>query len=390
VVIVLRLLFAPGAFAVLYYAARPVFFETVLKHGILFLAIGGALSLGGVAVSIAVASVSPIAVATAVLVASLAVYLVGATFHRAQEWLDLRIFRRPDYARRLTELLVVMAGCADAARLQADAADHTAETLGAAWVRFAPAVPDHTAIAVAIGTSPRIDEFLAVGPRRRGHAYSGADIAFTEAVAAHYRSMLEASRARQAQQLATTAELRALRAQINPHFLFNALTLLAEKVRAMPGAERLVLNLAEVFRFALDSTQHDAVPLRSELAAIEAYLQIEGERFGDQLRWTIDVPESLRDTPIPPMLLQPLVENSIRHGLAMSPLGGTVTVAALQAASGIQLTVADDGAGFIPGAARERIGLANVRARVEHAGGTWHLQTAPGAGTTITLGVGAK
>jgi signal transduction histidine kinase len=389
-VVVLRLLIAPSAFAVLYYAARPVFFQAVLKHGLLFLVIGGGLSLAAMAASLATPTLSPMVLASAVLGGSVGVYLVGVVLRRANEWLDQRIFQQPDYPGRLNDLLAALAGCGDPAGLRNTVAHLTAEALGAAWARVTPTVPDDSAVAVAIGTFAQVNEFLAVGPRHRGHAYSGADVAFMEAVAAHYRSVLEANRARHAHQLATIAELRALRAQINPHFLFNALTLLAEKVQALPGAERLVLNLAEVFRFALESTQQDAVPLRSELAAIEAYLQIEGERFGDLLRWTIDVPDELRDTPIPPMVLQPLVENSIRHGLAVSPRGGTVSVTALQSGSGVRLTVADDGAGFTPGATRERIGLANVRARVEHAGGTWHLQTAPGLGTTITLGVGAK
>jgi two-component system LytT family sensor kinase len=283
-----------------------------------------------------------------------------------------------------------MARSPDTAALRATVASHTAEALGATWAHLGRAVVANSAVAVGIGTPTQVCGFLSVGPRRRGHAYSAADMTFVEAVAAHYLSVLEASHARNAQHAATVAELRALRAQINPHFLFNALTLLAERVRAQPGAERLVLNLAEIFRFALESTQHDTVPLRAELAAIEAYLQIEGERFGHLLRWTIDVPDDLRDTPIPPMVLQPLVENAIRHGLAATPNGGTVRVIASHTGASVLLTVADDGAGFTPGFTQERVGLSNVRARVEHAGGKWHLHAAPGAGTMITMEVGVQ
>jgi signal transduction histidine kinase len=390
VVVGLRLLFVPSAFAVLYYAARPVFFEAVLKHGLLFAGIGGAFSIAGGVAAVTIPALSPLAIASAVLGASVIVYLVGISVHAATEWLDERIFRRPDYARHLNDLLVAMASSPHMPDLQTTVAAHTAEALGAVWARLAPQVPSESAIAIGIGTPAHRRGFLVVGPRHRGHSYSAADVAFVEAVSAHYLSVLEASHARHAQRIATVAELRALRAQINPHFLFNALTALAEKVRSEPAAERLVLNLAELFRFALDSTQHDTVPLRTELAAIEAYLQIERERFGDLLRWTIDVPDELRDMPIPPMVLQPLVENSIRHGLAVSPHGGTVTVAAVRVTSGVRLTVADDGAGFVPGVAPERVGLANVRARVEHAGGTWHLHAAPGAGTVISMEVGLR
>jgi signal transduction histidine kinase len=389
VVVSLRLLFVPSAFAVLYYAARPVFFEAVLKHGLLFVGIGSAFSIAGGVAAVTIPALSPLAIASAVLGASVIVYLVGISVHAATEWLDERIFGRPDYARHLNDLLVAMASSLHMPDLRTTVGAHTAEALGAVWARLAPQIPSESAIAIGIGTPADRRGFLAVGPRHRGHSYTAADVAFVEAVAAHYLSVLEASHARHAQRIATVAELRALRAQINPHFLFNALTALAEKVRSEPAAERLVLNLAELFRFALDSTQHDTVPLRAELAAIEAYLQIERERFGDLLRWTIDVPDELRNMSIPPMVLQPLVENSIRHGLAASPHGGTVTVAASQSATGVRLTVTDDGAGFLPSVTPERVGLANVRARVEHAGGKWHVHAQPGAGTVISMELSA-
>ena len=388
-VIGLRLLFVPSAFAVLYYAARPVFFEAVLKHGLLFVVVSAVVSIVGLGASVALPTLSPIAVAGTVLGASMATYLVGVLLHTGAEWLDERIFRRPNYSGCLNRLLVAMASCPDAAILQTTIADQTADALGAVWARLAEDVPADSALAVGIGTPTHVRTFLSVGPRRRGHAYSPADLAFVEAVAAHYLSVLEANHARHAQHVATVAELRALRAQINPHFLFNALTLLAERVRAHPSTERLVLNLAEIFRFALDSTLHDTVPLRQELAALEAYLHIEGERFGDRLQWTIDVPDDLRNTPIPPMVLQPLVENAIRHGLSATAHGGSVRVVASQIGTRVQLTVADDGAGFSPGVTPERVGLANVRSRVEQSGGTWRLHTAPGEGTMITMEVGA-
>jgi two-component system sensor histidine kinase LytS len=283
-----------------------------------------------------------------------------------------------------------MATCSDALALRTTVAAQAAETLGATWAQLGSEAAANSAVVVGIGTPQQVRGYLSVGPHLQGRGYTGADIAFLDAAAAHYLSVLEASDARRAEHAATVAELRALRAQINPHFLFNALSLLAERVRVQPGAERLVLNLAELFRFALESTRYDTIPLRAELAAIEAYLQIEGERFGDGLRWTIDVPDDLRDTPIPPMLLQPLVENAIRHGLAATSHGGAVTVVASQVGSRVRLTVADNGAGFTPGVTPERVGLPNVRARVEHAGGTWQLRAAPGGGTMITMEVGAR
>jgi LytS/YehU family sensor histidine kinase len=269
-------------------------------------------------------------------------------------------------------------------------AEHASETLGAAWGRFTTEPGDDAVVAIGVGALGHTNGYFTLGPRRRGSRYTPSDIAFLEAVAAHYLSVLEADRARAARSDATLAELRSLRAQINPHFLFNALTLLAEKVRQVPAAERMVLNLAEVFRFALDSTQRDSVPLRAELAHVRAYLEIQAERFGDRLRWTIDAPEAVLETDVPPMVLQPLVENAVTHGISARPKGGTVRVTAAETDGRLHLTVSDDGVGFTPTSTAERVGLANVRARVAYAGGAWHLHTAPGAGTMITLEVGRR
>ena len=102
--------------------------------------------------------------------------------------------------------------------------------------------------------------------------------------------MLDGFDARESTRLATIAELKALRAQINPHFLFNALTTLAEMAHSQPATERAILNLSRVFRYALDATQHELVPLGEEIDAIRAYLEIEAERFDDRLRFDIAVP----------------------------------------------------------------------------------------------------
>jgi two-component system sensor histidine kinase LytS len=204
-------------------------------------------------------------------------------------------------------------------------------------------------------------------------------------VAAQLAGQLEAFEAQESSQLAAAAELKALRAQINPHFLFNALSTVAELSRGQPEAERTILNLSQVFRYALESTQRERVPLGAEIDAIRAYLEIEATRFEEHLRFEIDVSEDARDTPIPPMLLQPLVENAVKHGLSSKVSGGKVVIAAARDNGHLHITVQDDGVGFDLDRKARGVGLSNVGARVERTGGSCHVQSIPGVGTRVTL-----
>ena len=181
------------------------------------------------------------------------------------------------------------------------------------------------------------------------------------------------------------AEVRALRAQINPHFLFNALNTIAHLAKTLPVVERAILHLADVFRHALEATRRDVVPLGDELTAIEAYLAIQSARYGAAIRAAVDVPVTLRAAPIPPMVIQPLVENAVQHGLAPKPNGGTVGIAARLANARLRITVADDGVGFEPEHTPYQVGIANVRSRVELAGGVCVVSSAPDRGTTVSL-----
>lgn len=159
------------------------------------------------------------------------------------------------------------------------------------------------------------------------------------------------------------AELRALRAQINPHFLFNALNTIRYFVRTdAEAARRLLLNLSEVFQRALRSGEF--VPLRDELSYVEAYLALEGARLGERLRveWVLEPHEhsqdggqsgqagesGLMDHQVPTLILQPIVENAIRHGVAKRPEGGSVRITVDQAAGALVLGVQDDGPGIEP------------------------------------------
>ena len=182
------------------------------------------------------------------------------------------------------------------------------------------------------------------------------------------------------------ARLAALQAQIRPHFLYNALNTISCLVRTRPDAARSLLGrLADLYRRTLRSGSDD-VTLAEELETLESYLEIERARFGDRLRVEVDVEESARDANVPPLLLQPLVENAILHGLSPRPEGGTVVVAARREAGNLVLEVRDDGVGY-DGAARG-VGLTNVADRLavrSGVAGCLEVDGEPGRGTRVRL-----
>jgi signal transduction histidine kinase len=198
------------------------------------------------------------------------------------------------------------------------------------------------------------------------------------------------------------AELRALRAQINPHFLFNALNTIRYFVRIDPeAARRLLLNLSEVFQRALRSGEF--VPLQDELSYVEAYLALEQARLDRRLRveWLPPV-EALRKSPlreqlVPTLILQPIVENAIVHGVSKKPEGGTVRIRAGQSDGILVLQVADDGPGMAPERLAEvldpnwagkSIGLRNVDGRLRALYGEAYrlaVESSVGQGTAVRI-----
>ncbi len=145
---------------------------------------------------------------------------------------------------------------------------------------------------------------------------------------------------------ALRAELAALRSRTNPHFLFNALNTIAALIAEDPPvAERAVERLAALLRFALDAGRHDAVPLHAELAAVEGYLELERLRFGDRMRTRIDVDPALLEVRVPPMSLQPLVENAVLHAVAARRAPTEIELSVRRDGAAIELCVRDDGPG---------------------------------------------
>ena len=176
------------------------------------------------------------------------------------------------------------------------------------------------------------------------------------------RRLLEEERARK---LATEARLSSLESRIHPHFLFNTLNSISALVREDPAkAERTVERLAALLRYSLDTGGRQLVPLRQELCVVHDYLEIEKTRFGDRLRYRIDIPAGLEDCEVPPMSLQLLVENSIKHAVSSSREGGEVLIAARTQGDTLRLAVTDDGPGFDQLALRHGHGLENLEERL--------------------------
>ena len=168
------------------------------------------------------------------------------------------------------------------------------------------------------------------------------------------------------------ARLDALRMQLNPHFLFNALNAVAAQVRGgRPDAAVTMLGgLGDLLRYALESSDELLVPLWQELAFLERYLEIERVRFEDRLEVRVHVPAELHDALVPALLLQPLVENAVRHGIAPRDASGRVEVEAHRDADDLVVAVRDDGVGLgagdrAAGKTAAGVGLTNTRARLE-------------------------
>lgn len=166
------------------------------------------------------------------------------------------------------------------------------------------------------------------------------------------------------------AQLRRLRSDLQPHFLFNTLNAVTTLVHTDPrAAEETVLKLIELLRTSMDAGNNAEVALADELDFVGRYLDLQKLRFGDRLRTHIDVadPDLLRAR-VPPLLLQPLVENSILHGIRSRPSGGQVGVRVFRDADALRLEVRDSGPGCDPNAAfrRDSIGVPNTRARLEY------------------------
>ncbi|MGA2197760.1 MAG: sensor histidine kinase [Bryobacteraceae bacterium] len=198
----------------------------------------------------------------------------------------------------------------------------------------------------------------------------GAALTVYETLSHHLREVTEELQTRQlaeerARQLATEARLSSLESRIHPHFLFNTLNSISALIREDPrAAERTVERLASLLRYSLDANARGLVPLRQETHIVQDYLEIEKTRFGDRLRYSVETPDALADFDVPPLSVQTLVENSIKHAIAVSRQGGEVRFAARLDAGRLVLEVSDDGPGFDALPLHRGHGLENLQERL--------------------------
>jgi len=212
----------------------------------------------------------------------------------------------------------------------------------------------------------------------------------------HWRELAAvrlAARVAQSEAAASAARLDALRLQVSPHFLFNALNTISALVRGqqLQPAVVALARLGDLLRVSLTSAAAPEVPLATELAHLALYLDIERERFGDRLSVDYEIAEEARSCLVPILCLQPLAENALRHGLAARPGPASLRVraAARDDRAELRIAVEDDGPGFpVGGTVGVGIGLSNTQARLTQlygAQGRVEIHSTPGRGATVTL-----
>jgi two-component system LytT family sensor kinase len=334
----------------------------------------------------------PSAVHAFMLVLSVNGLLFSIAFvdERVSKQVNRWLFRAPDYraetralALRLRDLddeLKIADAVEDAARRPLELSD--ARVIAAEGAGFPAALLDGETVErggdvlVPMATGGRVTHVLlaAPGPARPGLVSN--DVEYLRAIAALYGNRIGAlarerdaierqSREALLLQQVTEAELRALRAQINPHFLFNSLNTVADLIVRDPvRAETMTLRLASVFRHVLAHSSRPLTTVRDEIEFLRAYLYIEEARFGDRLRVEIAVDPAAAGEAVPSLILQPLVENALKHGLAPKPGPGHLTIAVDVEGDSLRLRVEDDGMGLSGRRESQGVGLANVAERL--------------------------
>ena len=418
----------PLALVILYQDYRFALADVFLKRALALVALVG-VALGLLLVAAPVLGDLSLAGGTRAVAALIALWIATAlvypTLRRGTALLvDRVLLRRPDYAEvrgdvaRRLEAATTVDGVLDAARdLLAGAlgADHAtwrelrdaATPADALLDRTRPARDGATA---RIPTAEPPAYAIVVGALAGGRRLLSDDLALLESVALLAGRRVDAIRVAdertrrdvreaEVQRLASEAELHALRAQLDPHFLFNTLNTLGYLMDVDAGRARATLrNVSDLLRAVLARSRRGLCTLGEEVELVRAYLAIEEARFEERLQATLDVPEALRGLLVPPLILQPLVENAVKHGIAPRRAGGAVTVTARVEAGGageervLRLTVRDTGAGASDAALRagraRGVGLENLERRLaRYYGETAGLRiaSAADAGTTAEV-----
>ncbi len=387
----------PLAFAILYQEYRFGFADLFLKRALTLLALVTIVFvswsllepslLGAPAGSPAVGVLLALWVCTALVFPWL--------HHQIAVFVDRIVLRRANYATVSERLAATLQACDSEQAVLRDVCATLAPALSAEWVGPSSgfSVPSQSQ-EIAIPTAEEPRTVLRIGKLASGRRLLSDDIVMLERVALLAARRIDALRLgderyarmlreREISTLAAEAELRALRAQINPHFLFNTLTTLGYLIQSTPArALDLLMHLTTLLRSALRS-EGELTTLGHERELVECYLQIERARFEERLETAIDIPDALLGVTIPSLIVQPLVENAVKHGIAGSRNGGRVVVRARLVADPedeLRITVRNSGAplrGRAP-SAEGGIGLENVERRL-------HCYYGDAAGLTLTL-----
>jgi signal transduction histidine kinase len=322
-------------------------------------------------------------------------------------WLDRRCLgRRFTHAEAARYFLTGLEGAIDSRELVERAGQHLGTIFqSSAALRMEPLSEfGDDGMQAPIRAGGDVVGAMIVQPRPHNLRFLSEDAALLASLAELFSFLLENLRLREKrlaqeqreQELILNAhrsELKALRAQINPHFLFNALNTIAGLIPRNPErAERTIEQLAEVFRYTLRRSDREWVRLDDELAAVRAYLDIEQTRFRERLRVTVNTSDGARDWRIPAMTVQTLVENAVKHGVAGITGPATVEIQAEVAGCRLRIEVRDNGPGFPPAAGRAAgsrpagYGLRNIRERLEgHFGGDASLEIERDAALGMTV-----
>ncbi|MGB9457868.1 MAG: histidine kinase [Bryobacteraceae bacterium] len=351
----------------LYYRQRLVFFDVLMKRGV-FLALG----LAALTAAIAVATRSLIRLpdsATPWLYAFLLFWLAAPWVYAQLARAIDRVWLRRSYS--LVEAERQFIRDVQSAATEDELRERAGTSLAAifqapAQIRFGGVAAPHSvqeeeALCAEIEHAAACQGFILLAPRPNGIPFLSDDRRLLQSLAGTLGMVLEnvrfrADRSRQEEReqqlrlLASRAELKALRAQINPHFLFNSLSVIAGLIQYQPElADETIERLAQVFRYTLRKSENEWAPLGEEIEFITAYLRIEQARFGERLEVELEVDPAAARIPIPAMSIQPLIENAIKHGVSAREGRGTVGLRATLEDSRLLVEVFDNGPGFPPG-----------------------------------------
>jgi anti-sigma regulatory factor (Ser/Thr protein kinase) len=351
----------------------------------------------------------------AVLALSVGAGLVYPWLRRAADWfVNTVVLRRKGYEQMVANSASVLSGHETAEGVLNEACGMFARALGArscSWQRYESVEDSKMSRGGAEIFVPVIDPpyfVISIRELAGGRRLLSDDMAIIDKVALAAARRIDAVRTahercrrdlheQEMHKLAAQAELRALRSQINPHFLFNTLTTIGYLIQTSPErALGTLLRFSALLRKVLGSTD-EYVSVGEEMDLIEAYLDIERARFEDRLRVCLDVPWELRSLRIPALLIQPIVENALKHGVSKRSEGGEICIECRLDGMQACITVSDTGAGATSNelAAGRSIGagLASVERRLACLGdplARMHIETVPGAGTTVEVQLTAE